>query len=35
LGATAGDLVEVSAGLKAGDQVVVPARTTRTIAAER
>lgn len=35
LGATAGDLVEVSAGLKAGDQIVIPLSSARTVAVER
>lgn len=35
LGATAGDLVEVSTGLKAGDQIVIPLSSARTVAVER
>jgi multidrug efflux pump subunit AcrA (membrane-fusion protein) len=35
LGATAGDLVEVSAGLEAGDQIVVPLSGARVAAVER
>lgn len=35
LGATAGDLVEVSAGLKVGDQIVIPLSSARTVAVER